>query len=79
MTDSSKSETRRFSCERTPAKVVSALMSHINQADGHYSSFSSELTEVAEGLSNDVTADNLNSLIDRAMRATNTALERGAE
>ena len=61
------------------SKVVSALMSHINQADGHYSSFSSELTEVAEGLSNDVTADNLNSLIDRAMRATNTALERGAE
>lgn len=61
------------------SKVVSALMSHISQADGHYSSFSSELTEVAESLSNDVTAENLNSLIDRAMRATNTALERGAE
>ena len=61
------------------SQVVNALMSHISQADGHYSNFSSELGEVAQGLAADVSAEGLNSLIDRAVRATNTALERGAE
>jgi diguanylate cyclase len=60
-------------------QVVNALMHHISQADGHYSSFSTELQDVAQGLSQDVSTDDLNSLIDRAVKATNSALERGAE
>ncbi|MCB1791579.1 MAG: diguanylate cyclase [Gammaproteobacteria bacterium] len=60
-------------------QVISALMAHVSQADGHYSEFSSELRGVADELSGDVTTDNLNGLIDRAVRATNVALERGAE
>lgn len=59
-------------------QVVTALMQHISQADGHYNDFSAELKDVAEGLSGDVSTDNLNALIDRAVQATNTALERGA-
>lgn len=61
------------------SQVVHALMSHIDQADGHFSSFSGELNEVAEQLSGEVSAEGLNRLIDRAVRATNGALERGAE
>ena len=60
-------------------QVVKALMHHISQADGHYSSFSSELKDVAQELAQDVSTDDLNSLIDRAVKATNGALERGAE
>ncbi|MDJ0739895.1 MAG: diguanylate cyclase [Gammaproteobacteria bacterium] len=61
------------------SRVVNALMQHINAADGHYNSFSAELKDVAEGLSGDVTGDNLNVLIDRAVNATHAALERSAE
>ncbi len=61
------------------SQVLNALMSHISQADGHYSDFSSELGEIANGLSADTTVEDLNGVIDRAMRATNAALERGAE
>lgn len=61
------------------SQVVSVLMQHISQADGHYNNFSTELQQVAEELGGDVTSDNLNDLIDRAVQATNSALERGAE
>jgi diguanylate cyclase len=61
------------------SQVVHALMSHLDQADGHFSSFSGELNEVASQLSGEVSPDGLNRLIDRAVRATNGALERGAE
>lgn len=61
------------------SKVVSALMSHISHADGHYTSFSSELEDIAKGIDADTNADGLNALIDRAVQATNTALEHGAE
>lgn len=59
-------------------QVVSALMQHISQADGHYGDFSSELKGVADDLSGDVSTEDLNALIDRAVRATKTAVERGA-
>jgi diguanylate cyclase len=61
------------------SQVVRALMAHIDQADGHFSSFSGELNEVATQLSGEVSQEGLNRLIDRAVRATNGALERGAE
>lgn len=61
------------------SQVVHALMTHIDQADGHFSSFSGELNEVATQLSGEISPDGLNRLIDRAVRATNGALERGAE
>lgn len=67
------------SAKNALGQVIKALMQHINHADNHYSSFSSELQDVAEGLSGDVTTDSLNALIDRALQATNSALERGAE
>ena len=54
-------------------------MQHISQADGHYSNFSTELLDVAQGLSQHVSTDDLNSLCDRTVKATNSALERGAE
>lgn len=60
------------------SRVVGALMSQIDEADGHYSDFSSELRDVAAGLDQGVTGDSLNDLIERAVQATNTALERGA-
>jgi diguanylate cyclase len=61
------------------SRVVQTLMSHINQADDHYSSFSSELQDVADGLNDDVSTESLNALINRAVQATNSALERGAQ
>lgn len=61
------------------SQVVNALMHSINQADDHYSDFSSELNDVAAGLGDELSADGLNGLIDRAVQATNTALERGAQ
>ena len=61
------------------SQVVNALLMQIGQADGHYNHFSAELNEVAQALSGEVNADGLGALIDRAVRATNSALERGAE
>ncbi|MCB1785828.1 MAG: GGDEF domain-containing protein [Chromatiaceae bacterium] len=60
-------------------QMLHALMMHINQADGHFSSLSEELNDVAHGLEGDLSAGDLNQLIDRAVRATNVALEHGAE
>lgn len=61
------------------SQVVNALMTHISHADGHYNNFSSELGDIAQGLAGETSADDLNTLIDRAVQATNSALERGAE
>ena len=60
-------------------QLVGALMSHIDRADGHYSGFSSELHDISECLEGETTADDLNGLIDRAVSATNAALDHGAE
>lgn len=61
------------------SQVVNTLLSHIDRADGHFSSFSTELGDIANHLSGDTTVDDLNSLMDRAMAATNLALEHGVE
>lgn len=60
-------------------QVVSTLMSHINHTDRHYSSFSTELSDITTILAGDSSAEDLNSLMDRAMRATHAALEHGVE
>ena len=60
------------------SQVVNALMLQIGEADGHYSEFSSEMHSVAESLSAEVSGDSLGALIERAMQATSTAIERGA-
>lgn len=61
------------------SQVVNALMSQIQHADGHYSGFSSELSDIAASLAGETSADDLSSLMQRAMHATNAALEHGAE
>lgn len=61
------------------SQVVNTLLSHIDHADGHFSSFSSELGDIASSLDGETSVDDLNQLMDRAMQATNAALERGAE
>ena len=58
-------------------QMVSTLMSHIENADDQYSGFSSELNDIATRLSGDVSAQQLDELMDRALSATNTALEQG--
>lgn len=60
-------------------QLVGALMSHIDRADGHYAGFSTELHDIAKCLESETTADDLNGLIDRAVSATNAALDHGAE
>ncbi len=57
--------------------VVNTLMAHINHADGHYSQFSSELNDIASSLADDTSTEDLGSLMDRAMRATQAALAHG--
>ena len=54
-------------------------MGHIEHADGHYGGFSKELSDIASRLSGDISAAELDQLMDRAVRATNTALEQGKE
>lgn len=61
------------------SQMVGVLMSHVSQADCHYTDFSDELRQVAEGLNGEVDSVNLGGLIDRAVRATHTALDRAAE
>ena len=61
------------------SQLVRALMSHIDLADGHYSGFSNELHEIARSLEGDTSTEDLNRLIDRAVCATNAALDHGAE
>jgi diguanylate cyclase len=61
------------------SQMVSTLMSHIENADGHYSGFTSELNDIASSLAGDVSSKELDDLMDRAMRATNTALEQGKD
>ncbi len=61
------------------SQMVSTLMGHIEHADGHYGGFSKELSDIAARLSADVSAAELDELMDRAVRATNTALEQGKE
>lgn len=63
----------------TLGQILSALISHTAQTEGHYDGFSSELGAIAASLEGETTADDLNAIIDRATRATNAALERGAE
>ena len=63
----------------TLGQIINALISHIAQTDGHYDSFATELGDIAASLVDETTADDLNTIIDRATRATNAALERGAE
>jgi len=58
-------------------QVVSALMKHLHQADGHYSQFSTELSDIASSLNGDPTSEDLNALMDRAMHATRAALAHG--
>ena len=60
-------------------QVVNALMQHIDQAGGHYSRFSSELNSIASSLEEDTSGEDLNALMDRAMRATRAALKHGEE
>ena len=59
--------------------MLNALINDINQADGQYSEFSTELSDIADGLAEDASAEDLNSLIDRAVHATQAALEHSAE
>jgi diguanylate cyclase len=59
------------------SQVISALLSHIHQADGHYRDFASELRDIADGLAGESDAGSLNRLIDRAVQATNAALDHG--
>ena len=61
------------------SQMVSTLMSHIENADGHYSGFSSELNEIATRLAGDVSSKELDALMDRAVQATNTALKQGKD
>lgn len=46
-------------------------------ADGHHTSLSSELQEVADGLVDAISTDDLNGLIDRVVTAANSAPEQG--
>ena len=59
-------------------QVVAALMSQIDEADGSFSSFTTEMGEIARELTERSTVADLDAMIERAMRATHTALERGA-
>ena len=61
------------------SQMVATLISHIENADGHYSGFSNELNDIASRLTGDVASKELDELMDRAVRATNTALEQGKE
>ena len=61
------------------SQMVSTLMSHIEHADGHYGGFSAELTDIASRLVDDISAEELDVLMSRAVRATNTALEQGKQ
>lgn len=63
----------------TLSQIVNALINQISEADGHYGSFSSELNGLAASLAGEVSVDELNALIERATRATNTVVERGAQ
>jgi len=60
-------------------QMFNALINHISQADNQYNNFSTEMNEIANGLEGDISTENLNSLIDRAMKATRAALEHGTE
>jgi len=60
-------------------RMVSTLMSHIENADGQYCAFSAELNAIAISLAGDVSAKQLDELMSRSVRATNTALEQGKE
>lgn len=61
------------------SQLVNSLMSHIGDADGLYNALSGELSDVARDLQGNVNSADLGALIDRAVKATNTALDRGAE
>ena len=61
------------------SQMVSTLMTHIKNADGHYHEFSSELGEIATSLAGDVSTQELDELMRRAVSATNSALEKGKE
>jgi len=54
-------------------------MHHIHHADDRNASFSSELQDVANGFNDDVSTESLNALMDRAVQATKSALDRGAQ
>lgn len=61
------------------SQLVSALVNHIKHADVHYSGFSTELNEITASLAGETSAEDLYTLMNRAVSATNTALEHGAE
>ena len=61
------------------SQMISTLMTHIANADGHYTGFSAELGGIAATLSGDVSTKELDELMSRAVRATNSALEKGKE
>jgi diguanylate cyclase len=69
----------RWIAKTALSQMVSTLMSHIENADGHYAGFSTELSDIATGLSGEVSAQELDQLMDRAVRATNKALEQGKD
>ena len=60
-------------------QMVSTLVNHIRYADGHYSSFSTELNDISISLAGEPSAEDLNNLMNRAVHATNAALEQGLE
>jgi diguanylate cyclase len=61
----------------TLGQVLTALIDHMDQADGHYGRFSSELSEIAEQLGAQTSAADLDAIIERAVQATRSALARG--
>ncbi len=61
------------------AEMVRALMTHLGNADQSFDRFSTELHDIADSLSDDTSAEDLNALMDRALRATNVALTQGVE
>jgi diguanylate cyclase len=69
----------RWVAKSALSQMVSTMMRHLENVDGHYSGFSSELNEIATTLAGDVSAKQLDELMDRAVRATKKALEQGKD
>lgn len=61
------------------AEMLKALMTHLGTADQSFDHYSGELHDIADSLSDDTSAEDLNALMDRALRATNVALTQGVE
>jgi len=61
------------------SQIINTLHNHLQQADGHYGGFSRELNEITSNISEDTSSDDFIVLMERAIHATNTALQQGAD